>query len=181
MSIINEKIDTKQSLVRLLDVLKQLHNEETDLFCEIPLGENEINSPLNRNYFGRRVAKWDLAEDILKKNIKKFDLTYGDFHFSESNFQIFEWNNTFDNEIDSSTKSSTSNEEKSKIRNSEMNWIKNNPEKISELMGHWISLDGSTLVCYDKDFIKVYKTSIERGIKKPFIHYISENTKPVVG
>ncbi len=61
-----------------------------------------------------------------------------------------------------------------KKRNLEFEWIQNNKNKLSKLVGQWIALQGKRLVSHGTNFKIVKSQAKEKGFANPLIFFVSD-------
>lgn len=60
------------------------------------------------------------------------------------------------------------------MRRREHEWLREHPERVAQLAGQWIVLEGDQLIAHGSDSLEVFQAARQAGIRIPFILRIPE-------
>jgi len=58
------------------------------------------------------------------------------------------------------------------MRERELQWLKDHPDKLESLQGKWVAIEGDELIAEGEAFEAVYEATKEKGVEIPFIFLV---------
>ena len=68
----------------------------------------------------------------------------------------------------------------SAFRERELEWRQSHREELQAFANQWVALEGDEIIAHDRDPVRVFERTKQRGIRSPYIFYVESADENVV-